>query len=328
MPILSGLIMLFFVVLGWLPLGTWAAPGGDCHIGVFFWHESEHDTQAFEGVQAGFKEAGKACRFDVQNARGDAQSAAGTFSRWKASRPDLIYSIGTGATLRAMQALPETPIVFTAVLNPVASGITASREGGRRNVAGTSHWVPREEMLGFFRQVIPGMNRLGVLFTADNPVSTMEVAETRRFLGAPGSKFPFELVAEPVRGPEDIQAAFSRLLGGGIDALWIPHDRLVSRSMEKLRPQLSKHRLPVLLSSTETPEVADDMTLAGHVVDYRLLGRKSVPLALKILGGARAEALPIGTLASRRRFLNLRTAKAIGFDIPVDLLVNIDVLIR
>lgn len=113
-------------------------------IGVFFWHESANDYLAFEGIRDGFKTAGVDCEFDIQKAFSDEDKTSEIIKGWVKQKPTLIYAMGTESCERLMKVVKDTPIVFTAVTNPVQSGITPNWETSGRNIAGNSNWIPTE----------------------------------------------------------------------------------------------------------------------------------------------------------------------------------------
>ena len=153
------------------------AQGNKYNIGVFFWHQSPLDHMAFEGIKDGFNIMDVGCEFDVQKAFGEEEKASKIIQGWAEQKPDLIYAMGTGATKRLMKVIRDTPIVFTAVTNPVQSGITPNWKTSGRNIAGNSNWIATKEILRDFKKVIPELKTLGVMYDPDNSVSSMEVRE-------------------------------------------------------------------------------------------------------------------------------------------------------
>ncbi|MCP3678630.1 MAG: hypothetical protein GY721_13925 [Deltaproteobacteria bacterium] len=299
-------------------------------IGVFFWHDHEHDTLAFEGVLSGFEKMGIKAEFDIKIAAGDEEKTREIISELDKEEYDLIYTIGTGATLRTMKVIKDTPIIFTAVMNPVASGIVPNWKSSGSNVTGNSNWVPLVVVFSFMEELMPGVKKIGVIYEPSNEVSAMEVREARKMLSSSGSEI--ELLVEQVDGSVSIHEAAKGLAKRGIEILWIPHDRLVDRHLDNIKDISFEYGIPMVLStiiSDISEEVVKNSVLAGIVIDYRGMGELTVPIVDKILNKkVKPEDIPIGTMEGKRILINLDVAKKLNINIPLELLSDADVIIK
>jgi len=291
-------------------------------ISVFFWHESPLDEKAFEGVKDGFKKAGVDCEFDCLRAFGDEEKAGAIIQKLTEEKPDLIYGMGTGATKRLMKVIYDTPIVFTAVTNPVQSGITPNWESSGRNIAGNSNWIPTEEILTDFKKVVPALKSLGVMYDPDNPVSSMEVNLARQIIGEMGMR----LVEIKIKTVDDLTPACRDLAAKKVDAIWIPIEILAYKNMDKIKTIADPAKIPLLASSHRGVK---DGAIFGEVVDYHDLGRMSASIALMILDeNAAPEDISIWTMADHKSIINLKAAREIGYDIPPRVLAVSDEVIE
>ncbi len=315
-------VLLVAVLSALLPETVTGAEDRPFGISVFFWHESPLDEMAFEGIREGFRLSGVEHVFEVRQAYGDEQKAAEIIADLAAAKPDLIYAMGTGATRRLMKVVTDTPIVFTAVTNPVQSGITPDWRSSGRNIAGNSNWIPTGEILEEFTEVVRGLKRLGVMYDPDNAVSAMEIREAGKVVGGLG----ITLVAVHVKAKDDLAPAARRLAGDGVDAVWVPIDILVYKNLGLIKPVTVPAGIPLLASSHRGVK---DGAIYGEVVDYHTLGQRSVIIALKILAeGVPPADIPIETLSSHRSMVNMRAAREIGFDFPMEVLVKAREVIR
>ncbi|MEQ8764052.1 MAG: ABC transporter substrate binding protein, partial [Planctomycetota bacterium] len=167
-------------------------------IGVLFWHQSPNDFVAFEGIRSGFESAGREPTFFARQASSSEDAAHRILDEFRARRVDLVFAMGTQASLLAKERLEDIPIVFTAVTNPVESGVVPSWEGSKRNLAGNSNWIGPDKILPVFRMAVPRLSRLGVLRSEKaGLVSEAELRGVRDYLAAQ-EKPPVVIVEEVV----------------------------------------------------------------------------------------------------------------------------------
>ena len=316
------LLCISVAVLLVMSMGTVAnAQDGKYKIGVFFWHESTNDYVAFEGIKDGFKTAGVDCEFDIMKASGEEDKASEIIQKLSKQKPDLIYAMGTGATKRLMKVIKDTPIVFTAVTNPVQSGITTNWKTSGRNIAGNSNSIPTDKVLSDFKEVVPALKSLGVMYDPDNAVSSMEVRVARKVVDSLGLK----LMEVEVKSIDDLAPAAKSLVAKKVEAVWIPIDILVYKNLDKIRVITDQAKLPLVASSHRGVK---DGAIFGAVVDYHTLGKLSVSIALKILDqNIDPKDIPIGTMHSYKHIFNLKVAKEIGYEIPLSALATADEII-
>ena len=98
---------------------------------------------------------------------------------------DLVVALGTEATrIAAAHRPPGVPVVFTAVTDPVSSGIVPDWKGSGSFLAGNSNHIDSHRVLDEFRTALPGLHALGVLHSKDNRVSRAEIQGLQAALGA------------------------------------------------------------------------------------------------------------------------------------------------
>jgi putative ABC transport system substrate-binding protein len=290
-------------------------------VGLFIWHESPNDRRALLGVRQGFLLAGLDAAFLEYDAKSDASAAREVLERWDAGDVDLVYAFGTAAALLARDHVRSRPVVFTAVTNPVGSGLVPDWDGSGTNLCGNSNWIAVADVLDVFRSTVPDLARLGVVFNRENPVPIEEVAEARRFFAARPEKM-LKLFEESIHSPADLPAAVTRALDRGAQALWVPIDIDVYSHLDSVTEVTRPRRIPVVTSQVTAVR---DGALSGVAVDYRSLGLASVVLAMKILReGASPATLPVGRMRAYRVLLNLAEARRIGFEIPLPILATAD----
>ena len=237
--------------------------------------------------------------------------------------PDVIVASATAVTSALLQTTRTIPIVFVNVLDPVGAGFVQSmaRPGG--NATG---FIPFEYGMGgrwleLLKQIAPGVRRVAVL---QNPI----VASRSGQLGAIEALAPslrVELSAVSVRDTGEIERtiiAFARAPNGGliiVGALSLEtyHDLIVTLAAQHRLPAVYPYRIYVAgggLMSYGTDLVAQFRRAAGYVD--------------RILKGDKPADLPVRAPSKYELVINLKTAKALGLEIPPTLLARADEVIE
>ena len=230
---------------------------------------------------------------------------------------DVIVSYGAAvATLK--QATTSIPIV-TAANDPVGSALVASlsRPGG--NVTGLSLQAPEiaSKRLEFLRQLVPGLRRLAILFSATYPTALLEkdnVQAAARNLG-------LEVEPHVAQRPEDIAPVFDALKGQA-DALYVVGNLANGARIATLALDM---RLPTIFEFAVAVRVGGLLSYGADLTD---LFRRAANFVDKILRGAKPGELPIEQPTKFNLAINLKTAEALGLSVPPLLLTTADEVIE
>ncbi len=320
-PLAPALLLSVLLLSPGRPLRGDPAP---IRVGVLFWHESPNDRAAFEGVREGFALARRDVTFDVFEAREDDRAARDALRRWNGDGTNLVYAMGTAAALRAREEARHAPVVFTAVTDPVGSGVVASANGSGGLICGTASGVAPQDALSVFRRAVPGLVTLGVVLNPANPVSRAEVEEWRRAGAAATPPVAFHVVERDgaaLAAPGGVRSAVAAALARS-DALWVPIDIDVYSRADQIAAAAAEARRPVLATA---PAAARRGAAAVCVtVDFHALGRSSVVTAVRVLDGADPGTLPLTRPRSFRTLVNLSAARRAGYEIPLQVLAAAD----
>lgn len=320
-PILMGLWVLFSCALA-------GAHAGINKIGLLMWHESPHDEQALQGFIEGIQLSGIPHRLDLKRAYGDEGKARGFIRAWKEEKVDLIFTVGTKGTLWTMEEITDIPIVFSAVTDPVATGIAKSWQSSGRNITGSSNWIEFRNKLKIFKEAIPHLKTLGVIYRPNNPVPLAETRCARDCAAAMG----VSLQEVSIDSAEQIENAVKQLLDQGIDALWVPIEDQVYKNMTLVGRVTHPAKLPVVSSTfegVEDPQEGGPVGMVSVTVDYESLGRLCVPAAIEILTkGKDPKEIPIVTSDRYYITINVNAADAIGYRLPPIFLAKADKVLR
>lgn len=292
-----------------------ASVRGD-EIALFVWHDSPNDLEAIIGLERGLAVLGLAASVVTYDVDRDEKKAVELLRRLDGGDARVVVALGTRATLLAKEHVKNVPVIFTAVTNPVLSGISAAWQGSGTNVAGNSSWLDRGEMLEAFRLAVPELGTLAVLRTKDNAVSRAEVTEARKaLLGQPGLVLE-DIVLDDL---ENLDAALERALAKA-KAIWVPIDYQLyqERPLKRIIERATKVGVPVVSS---TPKCVGAGALVVVTVDYRALGLKAASIVKRVvLDGVAPGEIAVGRMSSARIFVDFAAARRADRKLPKDLI--------
>jgi len=236
---------------------------------------------------------------------------------------EIIVTGGTAATLAAKNATTTIPIVFTAAGDPVHTGLVASlsRPGG--NITGYSIISPEidAKRLDLLRELLPGLQRVGVLQNSTNPyyrAVRKEFEQACRSLG-------LQPIIIEVATAGELESAIAELAGRRAQALFVQGDGLFDDNRVPLMSAALRYALPTLA-------VGKKMLEAGALVSYTHnqaeQDQRYAGFVDRILRGAKPADLPIEQPTKFELVINLKTAKALGLTIPQSLLLRADEVIQ
>jgi putative tryptophan/tyrosine transport system substrate-binding protein len=236
---------------------------------------------------------------------------------------DLIAAAGTLAPLAAKLATPTIPIVMTAAGDPLGSGLVASlaRPGG--NITGMSLMAPDlgGKRLELLKEVLPRLSRVAVLWNAANPYSALVFKETQ----AGGQTLGIEVQSLEVRDPDDFDATFEVARRQLPEALITIEDPLTVGYRKRIADFAIGQQLPSLHGVREFAAAGGLMSYGASLAD---LFWRAAGYVDKVLRGAKPSDLPVQQPSKFELVINLKTAKALGLEVPPTLLARADEVIE
>ena len=239
---------------------------------------------------------------------------------------DSIVVTGAVAALEAKKSTTTIPVVMTNAADPVASGLVTSlaRPGG--NVTGfTAQSVElNRKRLEILKDAIPGLTRVGVLFTQGigGPGGTLQIKELRD--AALALKLNLEEIATQVDA-KGLETALQTAKQKQVRAIMTTANRNFFSERKRIVELATKHRLPAIYFQRE---FVDEGGLMSYGVDYRDLYRKSAQYVDKILKGTKPADLPVQQATKFEFIINLKAAKEIGITLPYELLARANQVIK
>ena len=236
---------------------------------------------------------------------------------------DVIVTGGPTDTRAAKQATTILPIVMAQDSDPVGSGFIASlaRPGG--NITGLSTLSPEisGKQLDLLKEILPKISRVAVVGNSIEPGNAETLKETQLAAGG----FGVQLQYLDVRGPEDIEIAFSAIKKDRANALIVLRNPVTSTHRKQVIDLAAKNRVPAMYVSPEWVDAGGLMSYAPNADDNF---RRAAIYVDKILKGAKPADLPVEQPTRFELVINLKTAKQIGFTIPPNVLARADKVIR
>ena len=235
----------------------------------------------------------------------------------------VIVTSGAQAIQAVKQATSTIPVVFAASSDPVEMGFVTSlaRSGG--NLTGLSLMAPElsGKRLELLKETVPELAHVAVLVNPANPNNAEQLRETQRAAQA----LQVQLHVVEVRGPQEIDHAFSAIRSVPVGALLVLMDPLFLSQRARLVELTVTSRLPAMYALREDAEAGALMAYGPSFPD---LFRRAAAYTAKILKGAKPADLPVEQPMKYELVLNLKTARALGLTFPPHLLVWADKVIQ
>ena len=290
------------------------APSGGAGFSIGITQITTHPSldAAREGFKKAFEDAGLEVKFDEQNAQGDQATATSIASKFAGADLDLVLAIATPSAQAAAQAITGTPILFTAVTDPVSAQLVDSLDKPGANVTGTTDMNPVADQISLVKQFAPGAKSVGIIYSSGEVNSEVQVELAKEAADKEG----LEVVETTVTNSSEVQQA-AQDLASKVDAIYVPTDNTVVSAFASVVQSAEDAKIPLIAG--EGDSVANG-GLATYGIDYFELGRQTGEMAIKILTEkADPATMPVQSQSEYALTVNTTTLKAIGLEMPAEL---------
>jgi putative ABC transport system substrate-binding protein len=239
--------------------------------------------------------------------------------------PDAIFAQGTPATTALRQAAPATPLVFVMITDPISSGLVSSFAYPGGNITGFTNYEfsMGGKWLEILKEMTASVDQVAVVFNPDNPALHGQL----RSIEVAGPSFRIQVNAKPARNAETIERiirAFAPEPNGGLLVL-LDFVTLALAHRDLIIRLAAEYRLPAVYTLRV-------FAASGGVISYGIdsadLFRRGASYIDRILKGAKPTDLPVQQPTKFELVINLKTAKALGLDLPQTLLARADEVIE
>lgn len=304
--------LLGLAVLGLAACSSTQSQSGNANgvkVGILQYMEHDSLTAAREGFEAeladnGYK-AGDQLTLDYQNAQGD-QANLQTISEQLINNNDLVLAIATPAAQSLATASTDTPVLFTAVTDPLSADLVESIKKPGGMLTGTSDQAPIDKQVELLGQAVPEAKTVGILYNTSERNSEVQVETAQPLLEKAG----YKVVLKGISNTNDVQDAVTSLMKD-VDAVFIPTDNTVASTMTMIGELSVANKVPVIGGSTD---MVDEGGLLTYGTNYEALGRQTAKMALKILDGASPADTAVEYPETVSLHVNEEMAKKLGID--------------
>ena len=275
-------------------------------IGIIQYMSHPSLDNCYNGIISALENSGIEYTVDYQTGSSSSADADCTnFAKnMVAANYDMIIAIATPAAKAAFAATDDTeiPVIFCAVSDPIAAGLVESMEAPGYICTGTSDVLDLEAQVAIIKAMQPDVKSIGILYTSSEDNSITNLKNFKSVC----DKENIEVVAS------DIPSAAEEL-ASKVDCINNFTDNNVVNNLSVVLSAADKYGIPVYGSEEE--QVVNGC-LASVSIDYVALGKVTGEMAVEVLNGADASAMPVKTITEATPIINSSVLKKLGLSIP------------
>lgn len=252
---------------------------------------------------------GENVKITFQNAQGDMSNITSIVQGFEGDKQDVVVGIATPVAQGAMSLTKTTPVVFSAVTDPIGAGVLTDMNAPDKGMTGTSDAVQIDKIMDLALEITPNVKKVGFIYNPgeDNSVTNLGLLE--KYV----KEKNLELETVSISTSADLQTAAASLFEK-VDMIFVSNDNTVAEAMPILTSEAIKAKKPVYVG-------ADSMVMDGGLatvgIDYTDLGKETAKMVDEILKGKPVNEIPVKVFKDDLFiYVNTDTAKALGIEIP------------
>ena len=285
----------------------------DFKIGICNYVDDASLNQIVDNIQSRLEEIVKEkdVNFDVSydNCNADANVMEQIISDFQADNVDLMVGVATPVAMRMQSATEgtDTPVVFSAVSDPVGSGLVEDLDAPGANITGTSDYLDTASIMKLIQAVNPDVKKIGLLYDIGQDSSTTAIQEAKDYLDKEG----IEYVERTGTTTDEVQLAADALVADGVDAVFTPTDNTIMTAELSIYEDLAKAGIPHF---TGADSFALNGAFLGYGVDYVALGQQTADMVSDILvNGKDPATYPVKFFDNGTATINTETCSTLGY---------------
>jgi ABC-type uncharacterized transport system substrate-binding protein len=293
-------------------------------VGVLIYSTPDQDpnTRAFlEGLrQLGYAD-GQNVVIEYHSAQGRPERLPELAAALVGSKPDVIFALGGDVTPHAAKATQTIPIIYAMSADPVLLGLAASLAKPGGNSTGVTFLSDQlaAKRLETFREAAPRMSRVGVVRDPGHADNEIPVAQRA------AQALKLELQPVEIRAPADLDRTLAAAVQANVDGLYIVSSRQTVANAQRIVEFANRERLPLVGGWGAWVQAGGLMSYGPNVAD---MIRQASTYVDKVLKGVKPGDLPIQQPTRFELLVNLKTAKALGLNIPDSFLLRAEKVIE
>lgn len=263
-------------------------------------------------------------KLDLQNSNADMSTAAQIAQRFKQEKVVVAVGIATPTAQALVNQIKNTPVVFSAVTDPVSAGLVPSLEKGGANVTGTSDMTPVRQQLDLLLALHGNIQRLGHLYASGEANSAAIAKIVQAFCAEKSIQY---IEATVSNSAEVKQALLS--IAPRIDGLYLGNDNTVFSALNAVAETALEKNIPVVTADPSSAETIPVLAALGY--DYYKVGVATGKIVVRILNGEKTANIPVylpTESSDLLMVLNLDTAKKLKLSVPADIIEKAAVIVQ
>lgn len=314
--LLAGMMVATMTILlaGCTSKETSGNAGAQYVIGISQFAEHGSLDNCREGFLQGLEEEGikegENLKVMYDNAQADTGTAGTITDNFVSKKVDMICAIATPSAMSAYNATQgtDTPVIYTAVSDPVASGLAKDNKTSEENITGTSDILPVKQQLELIRTMLPEAKKIGILYTTSETNSESTIEMYKKF----AKEYNFEIITSGVNTMADISLAATDLVEK-VDCLSNLTDNTVVAALQTVLDAANKKKIPVFGSEIEQIKSG---CIAAMGLDYKKLGKQTGIMAAKVLKGEeKVGQMPYESIEEASLYINEEVAKNLNISV-------------
>jgi putative ABC transport system substrate-binding protein len=290
--------------------------------------ETDPEGQArFAALRQGLQDLGwienRNILIDHRWGGGDANRVRAYAAELVASKPDVILASPSSVLAAVQRATRTIPVVFAQLVDPVGAGFVASLAHPGGNITGFASYefAIGAKWLELLKQIAPSVTRAAVIYDPVTPAAGGFLP----MIDAAGRLSGMEVIAYSVHDTSEIERAINAFAAEPNGGLILVPSFLIANKRDLIASLALRHRLP---SVSGFRYFAANGALASYGVDNISLYQRAASYIDRILKGEHPSNLPVQLPDRYQLVINLKTAKALGLDVPPTLLAQADEVIE
>ena len=298
--------------------GSSGGTGGSYTIGISQYVTHTSLDAARDGFKQALKDAGLDVTYDEQNAQADQATVTSIATKFASDDLDLVLAIATPSAQAVTLAVTATPVLFTAVTDPVAAELVTSLDAPGANVTGTTDMNPVADQIGLIKKLRPDATSVGIIYSSGEVNSEVQVKLAKEAAQKEG----LTTQEATITNSSEVQQAAATLTG--CSAIYVPTDNAVVSALPSVIQVAEDHKIPLIVGEADSVRNGG---LATYGIDYTKLGEQTGQMAVKILTeGADPATMAVEDQTEYPLVINSGAAERMGVTIPDDLKADAEIV--
>lgn len=282
------------------------------------------DRQELDAIRDGVKdeltaagyEEGKTLRWEWRSAKGSPMAATHIANKYANAQPDVIVAISTPSAKKVAAATTNTPIIFSAVSDPIGAKLIKNTKRPSKNISGVDDSLPIKQQLKLIQEVLPEIKTLGIISSVDQAVVFGATGKVNEY----ASDLDIDIEEIVVIADSDVAGA-ALILAATVDAIYIPTNKTVEAALASVIQVGKDNQVPVFAGNTDAVKEGAIATIS---FDYYEIGRQTGAMVVKVLRGTRPSDLAVEFVKELKLSINLKAAESMGVVLPRSVVLRAD----